>query len=360
MKKERLLGPDILRAIAICLVMATHALNYRSSYLQTDLRSPIWTAAVFVRFTVVLCVPLFLLLSGYLLAFRKPNRRHFTSIITVMLSWLVLTVIVNLLEWNLFAPTAVSLPRAILNIFNFNYGYTWYVEMYLCLFLVIPYINAALENLSRRANLAFVAVVCALTLLPAVGKSFIVTGIWFNAFPEQFENMYCLAYYLIGAYIARYKPCPSRILCICIFFGTIAAETVLCYFSSSTEYAWWLFYPYSAATHAIAATALFLLLYGVKKLPRPFAFVIREISVCSFEMYLIFCFTDRLFYSPESLSVTIPALSRLTSVSFALAIVSNFLCTYILARISRLLLVPLSNVLRRIAQGKPRELTSDQ
>ena len=356
MKKERLVGPDILRTLAIVLVMLTHLINYNSAYfLHTDLRTPTWTVTVFIRFTVILCVPIFLLLTGYFLSTRKPDRKHFTSIISVMVSWFILSVITNIAEWHFFAPTAISIPRAILNIFSFSYGYTWYVEMYLCLFLVIPYINIALDNMSRRAQLTLTLIVGALTFLPAFGKSFIVTGIWFNGFPEQFEGIYCVGYYLIGAYIARHKPKPSPVLCALVFLGTVGLETALSYYYSDPEYAWWLFTQYSAVTHAIAATALFLLLYRVEKLPRPIGAVVKEISVCSFEMYLISYFTDKVFYYWGSMTVKIPGLEWLTSHALVITWACNMVCAYLLARIFRVIVTPLSNGLRSLMLGKGKK-----
>ena len=358
MKKERLVGPDILRALAICLVMVTHLINYNAGYfLHTDIRSPVWCVSVFIRFTVILCVPIFLLLTGYFLSTRKPDRKHFTSIITVMVSWLILTALTNIAEWHLFGTPAenADIGRAILNIFTFSYGYTWYVEMYLCLFLVIPYINVALDNMSKKAQLGLIGVVGALTLLPTFGSSFIVTGIWFRGFPDVFEPMYCVAYYLIGAYVARHKPQPSRILCALVFFGTVGIEAALSYYYSSAEYAWWLFTNYSALPHAIAATALFLLFYRVKKLPRPIGFAVKEISVCSFEMYLISYFTDKVFYSWWAAKVKLPFLESVTSHSLVLTLACNFITAYLLARIFRVMVTPVSNGLRKLALGKAKK-----
>lgn len=355
--KERLVGPDILRAIAIVMVMLTHLINYNSKYfLHTDIRSATWTVAVFIRYTVILCVPLFLLISGYFLSTRKPDRKHFTSVITVIISWLVLSLITNFAEWHLFAPTAEGVRRVILNIFNFSYGYTWYVEMYLCLFLVVPYINIVLDNLSRRAQLGLVAVCCALTLLPAFGKSFIVAGVWFNGFPDQFAGIYCVAYYLIGAYIAKNKPAPSRWICALVFIGTVGLETALNYYYSQGEYAWWLFSQYATVTHAVAATALFLLLYRVKKLPRPIGAVVKEVSVCSFEMYLISYFTDKLFYQYHHMAVQIPAIEWLSSHALVITCACSFISSYLLARIFRLIITPVSSALKRLAQGKPKTI----
>lgn len=356
MKKERLVGPDILRVAAIMLVVLTHLINFNSAhFMHSDIRSPIWTVTVFIRYTVILCVPLFLMLSGYLLSRRKTDRRHFTSIITVMISWFVLTVLTNIAEWYLFAPTAVSVPRAILNIFSFSYGYTWYVEMYLCLFLVIPYLNMILDKLSRRGQLGLIAVFGALTLLPTFGKSFIVTGIWFNGFPEQFEGIYCITYYLIGAYIARNKPTPSRWLCAAVFIGTVGIETALNFYYSSGEYAWWLFNQYSALPHAIATTALFLLFYRTQKLPRPVGAVVREISVCSFEMYLISYFTDKIFYTWPQMTVKIPGIEWLTSHSLIITCACSFVTAYLLARIFRIVITPVSNGAKKLLAGEGKK-----
>lgn len=352
-KRERIAGLDILRTLAIILVMATHMLNYRvDHFLRTDIRSASWVLAVVVRYTVIISVPLFLLLTGYLMQKRKPDRRHAAAVIPVILSWFVLSCIISAAEVPLFGMGEEGLAHRVLNIFNFKFGYTWYVEMYLCLYMVLPFINILLDRLTQKQELWFTGIFVALTMLPAVGQSLYVNGFQLDIFPGNFEGVYCIAYYLIGAYIARHKPRPHPLLCIAVALAVLTAEVALNYHCSTTEYAWYLFYQYSALTHAVVATSLFLLFYRIQRLPKIIGVPIREISVCSFEMYLISYLTDRVFHSEGGTLITIPGLAELTSHAIWINLVCSFVTAYILARVARLILVPISSKLRAVAAGR--------
>lgn len=352
-KRERIAGLDVLRALAIVLVMVSHFINYRADrLLQSGLRSPSWTLAVMIRYIVLINVPLFLLLTGYLLQSRKPDRRHAAAVIPVMLSWFALSCLISVAEIPLFGMGEGGIARKILYLFDFRFGYTWYVEMYLCLYLILPFFNILLDHLTQKQQLWLIGSLAALTMLPGVGKSFIVTGIYFDFFPDQFEGIYCITYYLIGAYIARHKPRPHPGLCAASVIAVLALETALNYYYSSTEYAWWLFYQYSSLTHAIIATSLLLLFYRIQSLPRVISIPLREISVCSFEMYLVSYLTDRIFYENSAMLITVPWLTRLTSHAMWLTGLCNFLTAYLIARIARLALVPIADRLRRLAAGR--------
>ena len=347
-----------MRTLAIILVMVTHFINYRADhFLKSGLRSPLWTLAVLIRYVALINVPLFLLLTGYLLWRRKPDRRHAAAVIPVMLSWLVLSCIISAAEVPLFGMGEGGIARRILYLFDFRFGYTWYVEMYLCLYLILPFLNILLDHLTQKQQLWLIGSFAVLTMLPGVGKSFIVTGIYFDIFPDQFEGIYCITYYLIGAYIARHKPRPHPCLCAASAIAVLALETALNYYYSSAEYAWWLFYQYSSLTHAIVATSLLLIFYRVQRLPRIIGIPIREISVCSFEMYLVSYLTDLIFYGSSAMIVTVPWLTRFTSHAMWMMGLCDFFTAYLIARIARLALVPIADRLRRLAAGRAAEPT---
>lgn len=61
----RIVGLDILRAIAILLVMVTHMFNY-TGILSTDTHTFNWAVSNMLHYFSMICVPLFLLLTGYL------------------------------------------------------------------------------------------------------------------------------------------------------------------------------------------------------------------------------------------------------------------------------------------------------
>ncbi len=356
-KKSRVAGLDILRTIAIVFVMLTHLINYRYlGIINSQIGSVQWYICALARFSVILSIPIFLLLSGYLLSSRRPGRSHAAAVIPVMLSWLVLSLATTFAERFLFGAGDVRIIHAILKIFSFNYGYTWYVEMYLCLYLVMPYLNLLFDRLERRGQRQLIAVLALLTLVPEVLKSFKLAEVYLDILPDYFGACYAVTFFLIGGYIARYKPRPRAIYCI----GTVAAILILeialyRYFSHDGQAAWWLFKEYNTLTHVIAAVALFLLFYRVERLPAVLALPLKEISVCSFEMYLISYLTDRIFYTPKNM-LNAPAfllsLNRLNSWQVFLC---NFVFVYLAARILRLVLAPLSGKLRALAAGKPKK-----
>ena len=359
MSKKRLDGLDIIRTLAIILVFVSHYMSvYVKHYLEEGIGSGRWFLFTGVRYLMILCVPLFLLLTGYLQTYRKPDRHHYSSIIPVMISWLVISFASTFLMRKINGPGNVSTLKAILKIFDFSFGYTWYVEMYLCLFLVLPFINILLDHLTQKQFVGLLITVIALTGLYDLTRSFIVAGSYLTITPFRFVESYCITYYLIGAYIRRYKPKANTLICIAVALSTLALEVFLNYVGGKgAEYAWWMFHSYSNVTHIVVSSCIFMALYRIEDLPRALSFPFREISACSFEMYLISYVTDKFFYDGtiKKLLSGIPGISYLYQNTYWFALILNFIFVYICARILRLVLVPISKKLRSLCEKEKKK-----
>ena len=85
-KKERLIGLDILRMLAIILVFLTHGLTYKG-LLENNVFSREWGFYVILRFIALSCVPLFIMLTGFLNNKKELNWKHYKSIIPLLLSY---------------------------------------------------------------------------------------------------------------------------------------------------------------------------------------------------------------------------------------------------------------------------------
>lgn len=300
MKKDRIIGLDLIRALAILLVVVTHMFNY-TGILAMDIHSLNWAVSDVMHYVSMMCVPLFLLLTGYLQRNRKPDKKHYVSILPLVITYIVMQMINGLLEIRLFGmpafPEGAGLWQLLLHIFDYSYGYAWYMEMYICLFMLIPFINILFHALDQKKQRVLIAVMMGVTMIPALVRGFRISGVELNIFPDFLENMYVVTYYLLGAYIAEHKPQPKKWLCGAVLFGVLFFESVCCWAYTNPDYAWYLFNHNATLTHAIASVCLFLLLYQVDFKCRPLRFVITEISVCSFEMYLISYFTDKYVYA---------------------------------------------------------------
>lgn len=330
MKNNRIIGLDIVRALAILMVFVTHMFNH-TGILSMDIHSFNWAISDVMHYVAMMCVPLFLLLTGYLQRNRKADKKHYLSIIPLVITYIVIQVLNLLLEARLF-NNGVWFWNLFLEIFEFKYGYAWYVEMYICLFMLIPFINILFHSIDQKKQRLLIAVMMCVTMLPAFVRGFRINGVEYNFVPDFLENMYVVTYYLLGAYIGEHKPQPKRWLCGVVTFGVVLFEAVCCWVYTNPDYAWYLFNHNASVTHAVLAVAVFLMLYQVDFRCRPLRFVITEISVCSFEMYLLSYFTDKYTYAHF---IHLPVWAT---------VLMSFVAAYIGARVIRIVKKPVDNL----------------
>lgn len=325
--KKRLTGPDIVRCIAIILVLTIHSINY-SGQINCDLGSLKWGVYAFFYFLSKVCIPLFLLLTGYFQSGRTLSRKHYISIIPVLVSYFVI-----LIPTLLINHRGEGILRRILYLFDFEAGYSWYVEMYLCLFALIPFLNILYHALSKRQKQLLIGILVVLTVLPPMTKSFMAAGSPLSPIPDFLESMYVITYYYIGTYIAEYQPRPKPWLCMSAAAVMLLAETALYFTVAQSADRWRYTYSYASLPHAFIGLCIFLAFYRKEAIKsRPVGWLVREISLCSFEMYLLSCPIDYLVY-------------RFLPAPWGMPVV--FALSFLFAKLLRLGLVPLSGWLKK-------------
>jgi len=116
--------------------------------------------------------------------------------------------------------------------------------------------------------------------------------------PDYWQIIYPITYFYIGKLIREFKPNLKFLYRILLFVGALAIPCTFCYiFSTSTEYAWYMFNGFEALPTALVAITVFLLFYDFKTKIPVIGKIITEISVCSFEMYLFSSIWDKYFYN---------------------------------------------------------------
>lgn len=341
-KKERLIGLDIIRFLAIIFVFMTHSMAYKMN-LETDLLSTKWIFEVIQRFITLSCVPLFILLTGFLNNKDKPDAKYYKSIIPLVLSYVLISV-VELVGTKLFVfengtikyvaegLANINLPLEITKIFNFTQNsYAWYFEMYIGLFLLIPFLNIMWNNLkTNKEKVILVVSCCFLSLLPKTLESFRIPALmdteiggWLDVLPDFWKITHPLAYFFIGKLIRDLKPNYNYLIRILTVIVAVAIPVLCCYFTtkSTGEYAWYMFNGFGTITNAFVASSIFILFYDIKfKIPAV-SQIISQISICSFEMYLLSSIFDKIYYN------TLTELMWLQIV--LLVVVSTYICARI-------------------------------
>ena len=90
--KKRILGLDIIRVIAVILVFVTHAINYRGLMLVNQ-KTFHWTLYMILRFLAMACVPLFMLLTGYLNTKKEISKKYYQGLIPLLFSYIGISIL---------------------------------------------------------------------------------------------------------------------------------------------------------------------------------------------------------------------------------------------------------------------------
>ena len=148
LKPKRSLGPDLVRITACFSVLSVHFFLNNGFYSE-----PVEGAAMFImvlmRSAFMVCVPLFLLLTGYLMRNKKLEKGYYakgakTLVVYVLAS--AACIIYKLVHLKTGEPL-----KAILSVLNYTGApYGWYIEMYIGLFLLIPFLNILYHGLPGR------------------------------------------------------------------------------------------------------------------------------------------------------------------------------------------------------------------
>jgi len=265
-QKKRFVGLDVIRTLATLFVMTTHGFAYLG-LMDAEIRSPQWTGYLLLRFAALSSVPLFLLLTGYLNRKKQLTGAYFRGLLPIVISYAVIAAAsVCLTNWAGY--TQLSLLQSIRAVLNFTaHDYGWYVEMYIGLYLLIPFLNLLFERLgSFRNRMILCGILCIMTNLPAALKGFWIGGMTLDILPDYWEAMYPLSYYYIGAMIGEYRPRLRKSVSVPLALLAVLIPSSLCWLFSSPEtgYAWHIMNGFSCITTGAIAVAIFLILYDIE------------------------------------------------------------------------------------------------
>jgi surface polysaccharide O-acyltransferase-like enzyme len=148
---KRIAGLDTLRAIAIFLVIFVHFF-LNTKFYKTPLHGWNMIIQTYLRWSVLVSVPTFLLLTGYLNINKEINKKFYKGISKVISAYLFYSILAIIYRITFLNETQTTYEW-IMGVFHFDaLGYAWYVEMYIGLFLLIPFLNRLYHALIKKRN----------------------------------------------------------------------------------------------------------------------------------------------------------------------------------------------------------------
>lgn len=296
-KKHRAAGIDILKTLAVVFVVCVHFFM-KTYYYKTPVDNSIMFLQSYLRWIFVTSVPLFLLCTGYLEWKKEAGAEYYRKIFRVVIPYALISIIC--IFWNIaFFDKSIGFREGIYSIFNFSAdSYSWYVNMYIGLFFLIPVFNYAIKALDRKrlgyVIISLVFIIAAPSFFNPILK--LHPDFRFIYFPDWWKGIYPVMYYFVGAYISKYRPTVKKSVCIAVIAGVPSLQTLLQMYLNSVKFDNWRFTDYSNILTLVLSTSIFLLLYQVDIKHNAPKKIFRKISSLTLEIYLLSNLTDKGIY----------------------------------------------------------------
>lgn len=301
---------DLIRLLALYFVASVHFFLHNGFYSHTVSTIPmnIMTA---MRTLFLICVPLFMLLTGYLQSSKEivPSKKYYLKLTKTIVPYLVIMT-VDLLYYIIKENKHFTVKEAIENFTSFTH-YSWYVEMYIGLFLLIPFLNIIWQKLnSRKQEHILIITLFVLTILPSFFNvyQFDAENWWIGSnksywelFPAWWTKLYPITYYYVGAYLCRHKSDMKMkpIFAFLIFLGctaTFVTYALIRFHGIAVSVYSWTDYN-SVGVFSIAVSAFFFVnSINFKKVPMFLRRVVGKLSDLAFGAYLGTWVIDYLLY----------------------------------------------------------------
>lgn len=203
---------DVVRCVALFSVNSVHFFLHTGFY-DAYMVGSILYLFMLVRTASLVCVPLFLLLSGYLMKNKVASHQYYRKLIKIVSLYMMASGCCYLYS-NGLSGTLLSF---LLETFDYTAApYSWYMEMYFGLFLLIPYLNTLYKGLpTKKSRSGLILTLLIMTAFTEIINCFHISTeyVWTATnnsaviqtfLPDWWQGIYPLTYYFLGAYLKDY------------------------------------------------------------------------------------------------------------------------------------------------------------
>ena len=279
-------GIDLLRCVALLFVNGVHCYLYNSFYNINQTGYHMW-AANSCRWLFFCCNCLFMMLTGYLKSGKLYKKGYYRSLIGILVSY-VLTCVISFPIRHFILNDKLSLYGWLEKLVTFG-NYAWYVEMYIGLFLLSPFLNIILEKLETgKQYLWLLGTMLFMTALPSVTSA--------NIIPDYWTALYPLTMYVIGAGIRRFRPKVPVWLAALGVVATVSLMGLISLLSTDKKFSDGFTQGYGGFWVTLTGTLVFLSLYRLE-LKGKAASVVKWMAGGCFEGFLLSRLFDVWVYS---------------------------------------------------------------
>ena len=140
---QRNIGLDLTRILAFLSVIGVHFF-LNTDFYKIPVRGKRMLILATIRTGFMVCVPLFLLLTGYLVSGKnipleaKSLKKYYKKIIPILLSYALAMALIFAI-FRLRGDGSYTFQKLVFGILGYK-EYSWYVNLYIGLFLLSPFL----------------------------------------------------------------------------------------------------------------------------------------------------------------------------------------------------------------------------
>ena len=274
MSKNRNSTLEILRILSMMMVIGLHYMNKSiGGGLNTELKMNVIIAHC-LESVCITSVNVFVLISGYFMqSVKTTGLKKAIDLYLVMLFYHVPSFIIAVLT----GQSEFTLKNLVYAVAPFLLGIRWFLETYIILLLIAPFLNVLLNNINKKQHILLISI------------QFLLFSIWPSFLPSapitdggygitNFITLYFIAGYM-RRYISFSDAKKTRRLMWVIFSISCAAITVSSFLPYFGARAW----DYCYIFNIIASVSLFTAFLNLPKTNLKF---INTVAGTTFGVYL--------------------------------------------------------------------------
>ena len=317
--KNRNPACDIIRIFAFLSVISVHFFMNSGFYSVPIDGARLYFMTV-ARCFFMVCVPLFLILTGYLMCNKKLEKGYYGKIGKTLFVYVCASILCILFKKH-YLLQEWDMRDAIEGTLGFTgASYSWYIEMYIGLFLIIPFLNGAYHSLeSKKQKLILLGTMLFMTALPSVVNIFVFDSYAFwvqpvkeweytKIIPSFFTVLYPVTYYFLGCFIREFKPkLNAHLNAFLIIVLAFAFGSFNFYRSRGAYFVSGIWQEWGALPNVIMTVLVFIFLLNLPsdRLPNPIKTALSHISDLTLGGYLLSYIFDQYFYEKLNAKVEV-------------------------------------------------------
>lgn len=289
--KERNYGIDFLRILSMFMVVVLHVLGKGGVLYAARAGSTRYWVLWFLEIAAYCAVDCFALISGYVMLNAKTKISRISGL---WLQTAFYTVLLTILFFKFVPETTITSTDVIKSFFPVSTKHYWYISAYFGMYILVPVLNAALQNIQKRTmevSLVGMFLVFCILSLEFDPKSkydpFILD--------KGYSVLWLCLLYLLGGYFKKYN-IVSKVkkfkafalfvsMTVVTFLSKYCIETFTTLTTENSTYGK-LLVNYVSPTVLLAGVGLFFWASQLK-FPKPLEKVISFFAPASLGVYLI-------------------------------------------------------------------------